>query len=526
MSPEELRKAGFNDAEISSHLKGAGFSEPEITEWMGAPISTITGKPVPTVEEHFKQARSGYASALPIAGDIAATALMPQLSLPAKGASIAARLAPRAANLGLRMLGSGAGSAAGTIAEQKVLGEDINLEEAGQQGMLGAAGEAGIAAIGGPLKFAGGKIAKPAMEFMSDITLMGSAVKSKMRKDLIERTTKRASDFIKDISPDIIKKQNIPDIDIMVEAALDENRVMYSLYKDALDTAAKTGKEQGRVLVDDFSQTLGDIRGDIAEKLYYKRGKIPTDNMIDSELFQSLGVDLKQRVELKQLMGKDTASSDQIQYLFATIFKRGKSGFESFTPTQQQLREKLKTALKQDLDKISLAEGKTVGDLKTSADETFKAVKQYQFVKGLFDKSMLEAPGTGARTLQPKKLHDLIYEKEARIKKEMPDLWDRLKAEADFYKDVSPDFAKEANQLVTGPGQVFSRGVGMGVGSYLFGPAVGVPLAESTGAISAYALMSPKGRKIISGIINQTAKAGTKAGIHLGGENILMKSHE
>jgi hypothetical protein len=72
-------------------------------------MSTITGKPVPSVSEHFNQARSGYAQALPMAFDIAATSLMPQFGLPMKGASLAARLAPRAANLGLRMLGSGAG---------------------------------------------------------------------------------------------------------------------------------------------------------------------------------------------------------------------------------------------------------------------------------------------------------------------------------------------------------------------------------------------------------------------------------
>jgi len=101
MTPDELRKAGFSDDEISGHLSSAGFSNDEISSYMfkqtdpyrvsesesplaegSRPISTITGQQIPTSAEAMAQNKSVYKTAGPIVGDIALTALAPQLSLP------------------------------------------------------------------------------------------------------------------------------------------------------------------------------------------------------------------------------------------------------------------------------------------------------------------------------------------------------------------------------------------------------------------------------------------------------------
>jgi hypothetical protein len=51
-----------------------------------------------------------------------------------------------------------------------------------------------------------------------------------------------------------------------------------------------------------------------------------------------------------------------------------------------------------------------------------------------------------------------------------------------------------------------------------------VATAEGLGLISAYTLLSPKGQKIISALINLTAVGTGKTGVHLGGKPVVMQN--
>uniref|UniRef100_A0A6M3L655 Uncharacterized protein n=1 Tax=viral metagenome TaxID=1070528 RepID=A0A6M3L655_9ZZZZ len=488
-------------------------------------MSTITGKPVPTSEENIKQSMGVAKTVGPIMGDIAMTAITPQLGVPLKGASIAARYGSKLGNLALRMMGSAAGSGAGSIAGQKIAGQDVNMEEAGKEALLGAAGEGVIAPVGAALKFAGGKVAKPVMELMSDMTFLGSGLKEKLRKNMIKTTTDRATTFVTDLAPDIVKKQKVGlnDLGAQISSALDESRVAYSLYEEPLEKFAAANK--GRVNIDNAVGLMNDLK----EEIYYRhlklRGKKPTEARIDLEFMQEIGADPKQRFELKKITDSGDASPEQVKYLLATIFKSGKKGFNQLSPTPKAMREKLKEALKLDLQNISASGGKTAGQLKTEADETFKAVKQFQFIKRMYDGAFREIPETGEKALQPMKLAKAIYESKGRILKEMPELWPKLEKEAILYESIAPEFAKGASQQITGINQLIARGSGGTIGSFLIGPA-GFPVAEGLGMISAYAVMSPSGRNIIKKMVSQSLKATAKTGIHLGGKPVMMKSHD
>ena len=450
---------------------------------------------------------------LPIAGDIAMTFAAPQAQGP--------RLAGKLGNLLMRGLSSAEGSYAGSFVGQQIEKGGVDTQEAGKEAALGFGGELALGLLGGPIKWVAKKVTRPMMELMSDITFSGSAVKEKLRNNLIARTSKRAIDFIEKAAPDIVKKQDVDvrDLGVMVESALDETRLMFSIYEDALEKHAV--KNNGLIALDDTSQFLGDLKETLRTKItkMRKTGSSPSEFVVNNRVLKELGYTPQTGFELQKLLEDDLANPKQVKYLLATVFKSGKKGYERLTPSVQNLREELKEVMKNDLNRITeTSGGKSALAAKEEADEVFKTVKQFQFIKNLFDRSIRELD-TGKRELRPYKLYREIYENKKSIQKQMPELWPKLKAEADYHKKIAPEFSAQERRLIGGAGAAVSRGIGGAMGTLLLGP-TGIPIMEGVGAINAFALMSPKAQKIIGAIISQSTKSLSKTGLHLGGKQI------
>ena len=470
-------------------------------------ISTITGKAVPTGEERIQQSGQALRTIGPVAGDITGTMIAPQLKGPVM-AGRALKFGVRALNLGLRAMGAGAGAGAGSVIGQKMAGQDIDVGEAGREALVGAGGEAGMSMAGVPIKFLGKKIGKPALELMSDITFVGSAAKKRLRDKFINETTDRSVNFIRDLAPESIRKQTagIDDLGIMVETALDETRAIYGLYEEVLEKYAK--ENQGVIPLDDTAQFLGDLK-----KQASKTAKKQTPVLLNNKVVRELGFppSSPEAVELKKIMENDLVDPKSIEFLLARVFKK----YVKDAPTHRAMKEKLKEAVMSDIDKIAVATGeKTAGEIKREADEAFKGIMQFNFIKKLFDKATREMPATGEKVLQPAKLSKLIHTNKRKILKEMPDLWPKLEKEAAFYKDVAIHFKAQGEQFIQGPGAVISRGIGGAAGGVIMGP-WGVPVVEGAGLISAYALMSPGIKKIIQKIVKGTKYVAGKPALHL-----------
>lgn len=161
------------------------------------PISTITGKPVPTPAEEFSARKKLIAEGLPIAADIGLTALAPQTLGPRLG--LKAPLAIDALNLAMRSLFAGAGGAIGEYGRQKILAQPTDIGRIKSQAAIGAGGE-----VVGSAALAGAKRAiRPIINLAADATTLSkpftrAAIRAQRetQKQIKEKTTGRMIDFI------------------------------------------------------------------------------------------------------------------------------------------------------------------------------------------------------------------------------------------------------------------------------------------------------------------------------------------
>lgn len=502
-------------AEQGSNSKRDIFDE--IAEQGSRPISTVTGQPVATPEESWMASRRLVGAALPIVGDIAGTIgaqFIPGLNV-AKNASLALRLGRGGLNVGKRMVGAGVGGFGGSVAGQKVEGEDIDYQEALLQGGLGAASELGFGILG--------VVKKPLMKMASSTTMWGSKLKNVLQDRLIDKTTRRAEKFILDVAPEAVAKQPVGmnDIGLMVTKALDEDKLVYEAYEKALDAAA-TG---GAVKFPKTTEYITEVREQAAQQLEESLGRPPTRIQINARVRKILGygpsTDFADVLEMMKPTGTKWYGQEteaipvkQVKGLFATAFKSGKSKFESMSQAMRSQREKLKEAMLSDLESVSPA----AAGLKKQADETLKAVKRFNEISRLFQSGIRTDQVTGETTVQAHKLAKLIYGAERRIKRDMPDLWPRLKEEADYYSRVAE---KVGDKEVKGGLAEAAKGLPWGTATaiYLGGPTYGV-LAEGFGAVSAWALMGETDRKLLKVLAEGFAKPASKAALHLGGQSV------
>lgn len=423
------------------------------------PISTITGKPIPTGAEKIKQTGEVWKTAGPIAGDIAMTMLAPQFR--AGGMGI------KAINLLMRSLASGAGSFGGSVAGQKMSGDDIDYSEAKKQGALGLAGEPALTGMGALIK-GGGKLAKYGGEYLARPL---KPALEKFQKRAIEKEVGTAEKYISDLAPDIVKKQDVPinDLDLKVLKAKDEYGIIYDKYENAIESFAK--ENDGFIPVDDTAQLLNDMKGD--KKAY-------------SFLLNDFGLKKPQIMELKSLLeGGDQLTPKQIKNILATINKN----YRAVGPSVQANKEALKEALMGDLSRITGAK-----DMKAEGDLLFKQVKRFDMVRNLF-KPSFGVTKEGKKYIYPYSIAKKIYANEKKLinpKTGVPELWPKLKEMADHYFEIYKPLQK-------------------------------IEATDNFASDKAWGLMPKAVRKILSGLSGigkKSAKATGKAAIHLGGEEI------
>lgn len=481
MSPEELRKAGFTDLEISDHLSGAGFTDSEIHSWISKggvaeniPVSTITGKAIPTTEEKMQQSGQVAKVVGPMLGDIAATALMPQLSIPAKGASLAARLAPRAVNLGLRMFGSAAGTTAGSVAGQKLAGDDVDFEQAWKMGALGAGGELATSTLGA----ASGAIIKGGIGAGKMISKkwfgMGEGVSKKYLNTLKEQVGKESFDFLKNLAPDAVKKQAkelpVENLALMVRGAKDETSLIFDQYEKQLSEYA--AKNNGVLDMDNTVQYIGEL-GSL--KPFSFRGK---DGVTQRNYFN-------------RMVAEGSLKPDEVNFLMAEVFK----GYRKKDPATAGALEKLKEVMLSDVERLTGATG-----LKKQADEMWREISRFDDVRKIYMRGVKTDKDTGQMFFKADTVATEIYANKKTIQKYMPEMWEPLKEQANHLFNVSKAIKE-------------------------------IKVDENFGAVKAWELMHPKTKKVLETLksgAKERIKYGTKAGIlYIGGQPITMqKSHD
>jgi hypothetical protein len=102
----------------------------------------------------------------------------------------------------------------------------------------------------------------------------------------------------------------------------------------------------------------------------------------------------------------------------------------------------------------------------------------------------------------------------------MPDVWPKIKAEADQMLEVADGIA--IGERSTGGLPMFAASAGSILSGY---NPLGLSL-EAFGAASAWSLMAPSGKATLNGVFKYGLKPATKTGLHMGGKTIEMeKSH-
>ena len=232
----------------------------------GRPISTVTGKPVPTSEEYANQAEGVYKktlkTALPIMGDIAMTAVAPELKI-AQGAKWGTKLGIKGINALLRASASASGSAGGSATADLVTGDDVNAQDAKTEALLGGGGELVTSAGGGLLKLAG-KTAKNTVNLLSDFTKVGQGAKGqafkslkKARNKIVDDTTQNAIDFMGKVGTSKSKTETGMKIGEVLKGKTDWDKV-YSDPNEMIKYLSKNSSD-GLIQLDNASQMFGDL---------------------------------------------------------------------------------------------------------------------------------------------------------------------------------------------------------------------------------------------------------------------------
>lgn len=466
---------------------------------------------------------------LPIALDIAGGIVAPQLAIP-HGAGTAAKLMMKGVNLFSRMAGSAAGGGGGEYAKQLITGQKLEPEKAGKQALIGAGAELGFVPIGLGAK----ALAKPLFPLFHKITFSGQVLGKHLSNKLVDKTIRRANDFLYDVAPQSIKKQtvDIDDIVLKMGKAKEEISAMYEQYKAPVREAAE--KEEGRVLIDDTEQFLGNL---MAKLTTDNPGKKPA--ALANELMREFGYSPNGPYarELKNLILKGEHPSDKtFFFLLDNVFRErpmGKGTFLKQSPAIKAQREQLKAMLLADMEKLAGVEQKGF------ADKMFIEFKDFEFLKKLYDRAIADR-GQGIKEIDPYKMattihmfkDDILKIDEKRAKAGLEALWPKLEEEAKFFADLVPSFQQAKASYGIRPGMMGTAGsmanalasAGTGAGSMygaykLFGP-MGIPVIEGFGAISAYSLLSPTGKKAIQIAARHVTKSAIKTGMHLGNEYI------
>lgn len=484
--------------------------------------------------------KEAAAAALPIMGDLALTAMAPQR----KGAGLGIKML----NTLFRGGGSYAGGAGGELAAQKILGQEPDLAQANRQGVMGAAGEVGGSAALGALKLAGDKVGKPALNLLSELTPLGERMAtkatramSKRQKPFEQKVTKRAVDFIDSMQAGPPTKS---DVGMGVGKILKSKKDFGEIYKEYNRLVDLASGQNDEIILDEVSQRIGD---QIAP--YLSEGMSQWKAI--QEFGKDLGVDEKSVKIMRDLMNNNAGylHKKDAKYFIAKIHK----GWKGATEVTKGLKEQIKEDFLTDVSLGGMT-GKAAKEAKKKADAIYKSTNdwfaknysadyitspmrfggrgdyfenlpekaldrifastpdelvkikasiikspegrhvwagaEYNYIRDIYEKAITKTPDTGRQRILPDALADSIYEKEEVIKKVFPRSWPKLKAEADYYKEIAPQF--ETIQA----GDIF-------------------------GAMNAWEVISPKSKKLLEGMLKysgKAAKTGSKITLHIAGQ--------
>lgn len=454
-----------------------------------------------TPEASFDFVQSVKRNALPVAGDVAMSYLGSKL--PA-GRSLMGPAMARTVQTGLA---GAAGAMGGEAAAQQVFDEPTNPNKIKEQGAMGFAGSMGLQGFFGIMRPAV-KFMRPALDpifnLATDLTVVGSRTKSRLRERLLGEATDRAEKFVYDVAPEAVKNADvgIESIRLRMQTALDENKAVYGAYKDAL---RKASEKEGGLLIDDTQQFLSDK----LKEHFAKNKKIGTflpetfgyRPQADPEIAFSL------RNILKSAEDGMPASVADVESVFAKVYgtKFDKINHEVW----QNNRVALKDTLMRDLEKHSEAFG-----LKAEADSTVRAVSQFKY---LYEKVF--GPALREGKLDPMKLAENIYlhKKDILKRDELKDLWPALEKEAKVYQDVAGTLKRSEPSVNFGGG--LSQGLGSLAGFARMGPE-GAAAAELFGYMSAYALLPQLSKTVLQKSMRGGTEAVAKTGLRLGNDYI------
>jgi hypothetical protein len=480
------------------------------------PISTITGKPVPTSAENILQTKDALRTIGPAVGDIAGT-LAAQAAMntvmPGSGAAVpfAQKILPALLRYGAKTAGAGVGGAAGEYATQQAFGEPTDMGAIGAQGLLSAGGEAVLGPVGGILQVA----KKPALELMSDLTVSGSRVKQFMGEKLKKIGLERADRFVADIAPDIVKnKIDQTGINQAVTEAFDANTALYNHFKSVIDDVAS--KNEGYIPLQNTTNAMQEwVKEKVTASGKGLKGQSQAENDIIRELgFSPSGVKDREHVVLRRLLRGEDLNPQETNFLLANLYEKKTADWLKIDPAARELRQTLKETLLKDLETTG------AGAAKASADVMFKELKQYQSLKNLYDTATTTNKETLERAFSPGKFIENLNRSERMIRSTMPEVWTKLQKEVEYYRQAAESIAAGGRNL---------GGLPMLAGLASSAFTGGMPVAELFGAGSAWALMSPAGKKTLEGVFKYAVKPAAKVGLHVGGEvvnfNDLVKSH-
>ena len=569
MSPDELRTAGFNDQEISDHLKGAGFSGPEIQEWMGAPpaVSPKTNPyNITPVKDHFSIDRAKQ-----VLSDTVQGAKDPQTWKGTGGAIGSAVGVAAGIPLGLPgIVGGGmVGGAGGEAIEQvimRVLGQggpetsEEAMRKINEQAAWGGGSEMLPPMVGNALKPLGeipeqaarmAKIAKgnklplspsailpsktaKAFEWVGDVLPTGKAWTTHKRKQLSEALVKMTDDTIGSISTGADKYEagvKLSEGTRLGKGKLaTETQKQYRGFSDYLKTIEAGGNnldntvetltkhldefKEGTPAHDTFSMIIdrakrGQVGGDqidILQKSIWD-ATYPKKSYIGGEIWESLKKDLADTPDALLLLER------------AKEANKLKAAFDKNTTVKNILRFG-----KQDPEKVILTAFRSgnieeVKAIKKAVDKETWDMARSRFVENLLDTAITEK-GT-QRILEPQKFNKIFKTYERQIKSVFPEIYDNIKQLDDVFRASVDDLSK-GSMGDWQKGWQGAAAAGMLAGAYK-SPGIVIPAGVGTWAISK-SLMNPKGW--LKAFLTGAAAEPVKQGLRMGGRAAMMKSHD
>jgi len=456
------------------------FDQIEVPEKTYQPSEFPQLQPRPTQEVAAKL----LPFALDVAGGFAASKIpIPFTALPKVA---------KAAGLGMRMAGAGTGGALGSMAGQTLEGKRLDWKEIGLQGGAGAASELMF-----PLLKLGGKGAK----ILENLTVSGKTIKSFLRDRVEKQAVQRASNFIMDAAPDVLKKlDKTDDIGKAITEAMDENRLLYNQFGEGIKAAEDAN---GEIYLSDTVNYLNEIlqkylaKGQTvkqAEVSVLKEFKYPASSSV--------------RSVLQKIMQGDPVPAKDFEWLFKHYNPQTWAKYEKgLLQSVKDKRVELKDVMLDDIDRLH---GGT-GEVKRQADLVHGAIKEYESLLKTYKRNMIETK-EGIR-FYPNRLADDLQRQKSRIMAKNPELWDKISFEILHYRNIAKRLKETRVEKIPGGG--ISAGT---LGYILLGPKGSISI-ETLGALSALGTMSDTASKILLG----GSRTALKGAAHYGSYNIDFK---